>query len=335
MKKGVAILLVFVVAFCHALAGHAQAAERRKTPAQGTQNPEKTQKEEQDMLQEIGHLPMNPSLEGQAELLQHIAYSQNGQELSLILPWANAWHLNKKPAPLIVFVQGSSWTTPDLGFEIPMLSHFAEAGFVVATVSHRSAEKGYPFPAFLVDVKCAIRFLRAHASEYGIDPTRVLAFGTSSGGNTVCLLGLTGDDPEFRTDEYANESDAVSAVVACFAPTNLVTLFEYLKDYPDATRILTAYFGPDAENWPERMRAYSPVYRVEDGKEYPPFLLLHGTGDTLVPSTQTEELYVRLREAGAQVQAYYVDGAEHEGNFWSPEVRAVIQEEIIARLGRD
>ena len=285
------------------------------------------------MIPQIPHLPMNPTLAGQAEIKEHIRYSQNGQELTLILPWAAGDDYSKGPKrPLILFVQGSSWTTPNLGYEIPMLSHFAEEGCIVATVSHRSAQDGFPFPAFLEDVKCAIRFLRANAVTYSIDPQRIMAFGTSSGGNTVCLLGLTGDDPALRTAEYADQSDAVCAVAACFAPTDLPALFDYLKAMPNITAVMAAYFGADPAQWDSVMRRWSPVYRVEAGKAYPPFLLLHGTADPVVPCDQMDKLYTRLAEAGADVQAYYVDGAEHEGNFWSPDVRRVIHDQIIRWL---
>jgi len=283
------------------------------------------------MIPEIERLPMNPTLAGQAELKQHIVYSANGQALTLILPWG-AGDDRRPPVPLIVFVQGSAWTTPGLSYQIPMLSHFAENGVAVATVSHRSTQDGHPFPAFLVDVKCAIRFLRAHAAAYGLDPARVAAFGTSSGGHTVCLLGLTGDDPAFRTDEYADQSDAVCAVTACFAPTDLPALFRHHADTPNAEVVMAAYFGADREKWMEAAAAFSPVNLVCGGRTYPPFLLLHGTGDSVVPCAQMEALYARLRAVNADVTAYYVDGAEHEGNFWGPEVRRVIRDEMMKRL---
>ena len=288
------------------------------------------------MNSEIIHLPLNATLKGQAELIQDVQYSENGQKLTLILPWApNDDRSHTAPMPLVVFVQGSAWKTPNLNYEIPFLSHLAEAGMVVATVCHRSSAEGHPFPAFLEDVKCAIRFLRAHATDYAIDPSRVAAFGTSSGGNTVCLLGLTGDDPAYRTGEYADQSDAVCAVVACFPPTDLVTLFAGAEDSPIFGEMLKGFFGEDRGTWPAKMREFSPVHRVEDGRAYPPFLLLHGTGDSMVPHSQTEALYQRLKAAGAQVRACYVDGAEHEGNFWGPEVRQIIIRNLLDRLGID
>ena len=290
------------------------------------------------MIPSIGTLPMNPLLAGQAELKQNVAYSRNGQTLTLILPWA---HRDKRgpvpPTPLIVFVQGSGWTTPNLDYELPMLSHFAEEGIAVATVCHRSTLDGHPFPAFLQDAKCAIRYLRAHAEEYNIDPERVAAFGTSSGGNTVCLLGVTGDDPRYRTDEYAEESDAVCGVVSCFGPLELVTLFgqRAAANREHAEARMKAMFGPDKAGWHEKLAEFSPALQITPGKQYPPFLLLHGTGDPVVPVEQMECMYTALKNAGADVQAYYVDGAEHEGNFWSPQVRKAIHDALIRFVKAD
>lgn len=275
------------------------------------------------MIPEIPHVPCNPAFTGQAEVIPHVVYSENGCELTLIRPWAvgdEALQPTLAPMPLLVFVQGSAWTTPNRGFEIPMLSHIAEAGWTVATVSHRDITKGAPFPAFLLDVKCAIRFLRAHAAEYAIDPERVTIWGTSSGGNTALLVGLTGDDPELKTAEYAGESDAVKAVVSTFGPTNLNALFVYL-DNPQVHQMLMAAFGPDDSRWQDEMRRWSPVCRVEKGKAYPPFLLQHGTADPVVPVAQMDEMYTVLKEAGVHVEAQYVDGAQHEGAFWTPATR--------------
>ena len=287
------------------------------------------------MIASIGHLPMNPLLTGQAECKQHIVYSQNGQTLTLILPWA---HRDRRgpvdPTPLIVFVQGSGWTSPDLDYELPMLSRFAEEGVAVASVSHRSTLDGHPFPAFLQDVKCAIRYLRSNAEKYNLDKEKVAAFGTSSGGNTVCLLGLTGDDPRYRTEEYPEESDAVCAVAACFGPMELVTLFDQRlkKNRANAEKRLTWMLGGDQSAWPKKLAQYSPALQAKPGKAYPSFLLLHGTGDPVVPVEQMEIMYESLRKAGAEVRAYYVDGAEHEGNFWSPEVRQAIHDELMEKL---
>ena len=283
------------------------------------------------MIPGIPHVPCNPNLAGQAEVIPHVVYSANDMELTLIRPWAVGDETLKPtlaPMPVLVFVQGCAWTTPNRAFELPMLSRFAEEGWTVATVSHRDITKGAPFPAFLKDVKCAIRFLRANAGRYAIDPERIAIWGTSSGGNTALLVGLTGDDPELKTDEYAGQSDAVKTVVSTFGPTDLPALFVYL-DNPQVRMMLTAAFGPDDSRWQEEMRKWSPVCRVKDGAKYPPFLLQHGTADPVVPVQQMDTMYTRLKEAGASVEAQYVDGAIHEGSFWTPETRETAHRFIV------
>ena len=292
------------------------------------------------MLSQIGHLPMNPTLAGQAEVKEHIVYSQNGQHLTLILPWvpwaAQGDRSQFSPRPLIVFIQGSGWTTPNLGYQMPMMCRYAEEGYAVAMVSHRSTGDGYPLPAFLIDVKCAIRFLRAHAAEYGIDPERVAAYGTSSGGNTACLLGLTGDAPRYITDEYPDESDAVCGVVSCFGPAHLPKRFEDMRQRLSPENhhaMLLERLGPDESKWDAVMTECSPALIASPGQKYPTFLLLHGTKDTVLSCEQLEILYESLRNAGADVRAYYVDGADHEGNFWGLQVRTVIHDALVSMLG--
>lgn len=146
----------------------------------------------------------NPEMKGLTELFADIVYSEKQGEtlsLDLLVPWEAYVHPEKR-FPTVVFTQGSAWTSPCTGYEIPQLSRLSAEGFVVATVRHRSRENGYPAPAFLVDVKCAIRFLRANSEKYHVDSERIYAYGTSSGGNTALLLGLTGDMPAYRSEEY-------------------------------------------------------------------------------------------------------------------------------------
>ena len=178
-------------------------------------------------MKPIKVIPYNPMLEGLAESTGDIVFAhESGKDITLriLKPWRN--DLNKdKRYPLIVFIQGSGWTFPNIGYHLPHIAQFARTGYVVATVTHRSSNDGHPFPAFLQDVKSAIRYLRAHAEEHQIDPARVAAWGTSSGGNTALLLGLTGDDPRYKTAVHPEQSDAVKAVVDVFGPTDMMSLF--------------------------------------------------------------------------------------------------------------
>lgn len=290
---------------------------------------------------EIRHISCNPKLEHLYMLRSDIVYCRHGgreQKLSLILPWDREMAMagNEKAKkelnklPLIVFVQGSGWTTPDYGPQIPQLSEIAGRGYVIAMVGHRDARDGYAFPAFLEDVKCAVRFLRKHAEEYGIDPERIGIWGSSSGGNAALLTGLTADDPRYETEEYQEYSDAVCAVAACFAPTDLVKLSEKWEHSPEVSAISAAahrgLFSRDEAEAERQKREMSPVYQAQAGKQYPLFLLMHGTGDTRVEYEQMLSFYQKLLECGAEAQACAVDGAPHEGAFWSREVLELICE---------
>lgn len=277
----------------------------------------------------IHELKNNPQLKGQIQLLDNITYAAadgEPQKMAILLPWATTTSIKTERRPLIVFVQGSSWRLPRLGRQIPQLVDFARAGYVVATVQHRNSLDGHQFPAFLMDVKTAIRYLRANAAKYDIDPQRVALWGTSSGANASMLAGLTPDDPRYRTDDYVNESDRVNAVVSCFGPTDVADTFDYTSNRPGSDILQYCLFGLDKAQWPEIKKEMSPLHQVAKAKDFPPFLLLHGDADKTVPYHEMEDMYKALKDRGANVEAYRVKGANHEADFWSPAVYDVIHQ---------
>lgn len=276
----------------------------------------------------IKKLPSNPAMEGLAEIYPDIPYSTaSGQAvtLSIIAPFRDRENEAEPPRrPLIVFVQGSAFTFPNIHYEIPQLSHYAQSGYVVATLTHRNCLDGHPFPAYLQDVKTAIRFLRKHADEYGIDPERVGLWGTSSGGNTALLVALTQGRPEYITEEHAGYSDAVRCVVDCFGPKDMLQLYGMVKaaQDPGLTDIFNALMGGEENQ--TILKAMSPLYQIESGQAYPPFLLLHGNADMLVPYEQSVSMFKALLNAGAKAEMICVENGPHEGSFWSKEVHAAI-----------
>lgn len=286
---------------------------------------------------DIPVIPCNPNLDGLAKVIPDVVFSQaQGQalKLQLLLPWRAQEAGNTRRYPLIVFVQGSAWTFPDVYFELPQLSQYAQAGYAVATVTHRNCLEGHPFPAYLQDVKTAIRFLRKHAAEYAIDPERVCIWGTSSGGNTALLVGLTGDDPAFETEEHAGYSTAVQLVVECFGPTDTLSMVQerYNPEEDQPGQIFYGLCGGKALEHADVLKAMSPYYRVEEGKAYPPFLLLHGDADPVVPYEQGVKMYDRLLEAGCDAQMVCIGGAPHEGSFWSQRLHGLILGYLNERL---
>ena len=281
---------------------------------------------------EIRHVASNPSLDGLAEAIPNVVYSTaTGVDitLTLLLPWGARERGDR--LPLIVFIQGSAFTFPNVGYELPQLGWYARQGYVVATVTHRSCMDGHPFPAYLEDVKTAVRFLKRHADEYAIDPNRVCAWGTSSGGNTALLLGLTADDPTYKTGEYAEESDQVNLVVECFGPTDLVKVMNEInvETLPLDDIFFALAKGLDMR---EVLHEMSPVNHLSPGKAYPPFLLIRGDADDVVPYDQMVLMYRALLDHGADARAICVDGAPHEGSFWSRELHDIILNYIREKL---
>ena len=273
----------------------------------------------------------NPTFEGLASIIPDVVYSHaGGKEIKLTLIVPQTPQNPETPArfPCIVFVQGSGWTFPDITYELPQMSEFARNGYIVAMVTHRSALDGFKAPAFLKDVKTAIRFLRANAENYQIDPDRIGIWGTSSGGNTALLVGLTGDDPIYRTDEHSGFSDKVKTVVECFGPADIPALFDGLKERADHNpgdrALLYGLLGADPVEQRARMRMMNPIEMVKDGKEYPPFLLIHGDKDPLVPYSQSELMAAKLAQADIPTRLIKVEGAEHEGTFWSGKLFGMI-----------
>ncbi len=281
---------------------------------------------------EIQVIKSNPSMEGMAYMTPDVVFARPGGEplkLQLLSPWpSEIKEEGNKKHPLIVFIQGSAFRFPDVYRKIPQLSQFAQAGYVVATVTHRNCLEGNPFPAYLQDVKTAIRFLRAHSEEYCIDTERIGVWGTSSGGNTALLVGLTGDEEQYKTEEYREYSDKVKAVVECFGPTNLEKNRRRMQagedfEYKECFEALLGEATP--ENW-ERFREMEPVYHLQAGKACPPVFLLHGDEDAVVDyQEQGENFFHMLIDAGIEASMVRVEGAPHERSFWSREVYGAIQ----------
>ncbi|MEG0996111.1 MAG: alpha/beta hydrolase, partial [Clostridia bacterium] len=201
-------------------------------------------------------IPSNPALSGLI-CVQHDVVFAGEQHADLIVPC--------KPEgqclPAIVFIQGSAWCFPDRYRQLPSLAGFAKMGLVVMTITHRNCMEGHPFPAFLQDSKAAVRFLRAHAEEYGVDSERIGVWGTSSGGNTAQLIGLTPNAPCYRTADWANVSDSVSCVVSCFGPTDVPELVwgARASQQPELIRIVQG-LTPQCAEPQASYEAMSPIY---------------------------------------------------------------------------
>ena len=211
--------------------------------------------------------------------------------------------------PAVLFVHGGGWTQgskENVPFAKPQL---LAAGYVVASINYRLAPQ-YKWPAQIEDSKCAVRFLRANAAQYGIAADRIGAWGGSAGGHLVSLLGLTGPDAGFEgTGDWADQSSAVRAVVDMFGPTDLTNY----PAVPQGQAVARNVFGVEPGSDSDVLRRASPVTYVR--ADAPPFLILQGTEDKTVAPSQSQLLYDRLHAVGAPVTLVLV---QHAGHGFAP-----------------
>jgi acetyl esterase/lipase len=209
------------------------------------------------------------------------------------------------PAPVAMYVHGGGWTGGDkrAGAGSLDITELVGRGYLVVAINYRLAPQ-YKFPAMIEDCKCAVRFLRANASRYDLDPDRIGAWGGSAGGHLVSLMGLADASAGFEgSGGYAEESSRVQAVVDMFGPTDLAVLFR-----GGGTSTMERVFGTTDRN-SEIVRRASPVAWVS--RDDPPFLILHGELDDVVPPNQSQLLYGRLIAAGVPATLVMVENAGH------------------------
>lgn len=252
-----------------------------------------------------------------ARALRDLAYVPNGherQKLDLYLPAGT-----NGAAPLIIWIHGGAWLGGNKDRSPAM--RFVARGFAVASVNYRLSHQAV-FPAQIEDCKAAVRWLRAHAAEYHLDPNRFGAWGASAGGHLVALLGTSGGVKEFDRGENLEVSSRVQAVVDFFGPTDLLTMGAQVgpesrmkHDAPDSPEAML--IGGAVQENREKARRASPITFA--GKDAPPMLLVHGDADPLVPWKQSEDLCAALKKAGANATLYIVKGGGH-GDKFGPDV---------------
>jgi acetyl esterase/lipase len=244
-----------------------------------------------------------------------LAYVANGhqrQKLDLYVPPEG------QRLPLIIWVHGGAFRAGSKEGGVPL--QYLSAGYAVASLNYRLSQHAI-FPAQIEDVKAAVRWLRANAQTYRLDPSRFGAWGPSAGGHLVAMLGTTGDIKEFEVGANLDISSRVQAVVDYFGPTDFLQMDAQrlpngmVHDAPDSPES-QLIGGPIQENI-DRVAKANPITYVS--KDDPPFLIVHGTRDPLVPYQQSVLLKNALEKAAAPVTFYTVEGGGH-GRFRDPNV---------------
>ncbi|MGD0898188.1 MAG: alpha/beta hydrolase [Thermoguttaceae bacterium] len=267
-----------------------------------------------------------PKLPEGVRALRDLQYVEGGHErnrLDLYLPEKAEARL-----PLVVWIHGGAWWG---GSKEGCPAVFLAAnGYAVASINYRLSQHAV-FPAQIEDCKAAIRWLRANAAKYHLDPDHVGVWGASAGGHLAAMLGATGNVKELEgSGGNLDQSSRVQCVVDWFGPSDMARMGRQ-ADKPD-TPVARLIGGPVQENL-EKARKASPLSYV--GKDSAPFLIMHGDKDDVVPLAQSEVLAEALKKAGVEVNLVIVKGNGHGGpGFNSPENRRLIEDFFAGHLGK-
>ncbi len=241
---------------------------------------------------------------GAARVERNVVYGRAERKelvMDLVFP-ANG----SAPHPVVLNLHGGAWAegSKSVGTSWLAAPELVGRGYVFASIYYRLAPQ-HKFPAQIEDAKCAVRFLRAHAAEYSLDPNRIVALGSSAGGHLAALLGTTDAAAGFDTSGgWTNESSRVQAVVDLFGHADLA----YAIQHRERVRMIAqSVFGTKSSE--AILRRASPVSYVTP--DDPPFLLVHGERDGMVPVRQSELMKAALEEQGVPVQLVVVKHAGH------------------------
>jgi acetyl esterase/lipase len=254
-----------------------------------------------------------------------LAYESPGharQILDLYVPRAD------RPVPVVVWIHGGEFRKGSRrdGFPTWPLGE----GMAVASIDYRLSGDAI-FPAQIQDVKAAVRWLRAHAAEYGLDGARVAAWGASAGGHLAAMVGVSAGTTAFDIGANLGCSSGVKAVVDFYGPSDFLQMDAHrgeddmVHETPDSPESLV--IGGAIQDHPDLVKQANPIAYVTSSA--PPFLIVHGDADPFVPHHQSVLLADALRAAGVPVTFHTVRGGGH-GRFRDPGITALVREFLTA-----
>ncbi len=277
--------------------------------------------------------PVTLDTENQIGGFHSLLYSQGGkdspkslrQTLDLYVPLKG-----KQPYPVVVWVHGGSWMYGDKS-EVCPGSPLLGAKYAIASINYRLDTES-SFPAQIYDLKAAVRFLRAHAQQYHLDPDRIAVWGSSAGGHLAALLGTSGNVKALEGSlGYGAFSSRVQAVVDWCGPTDFNTAdsqapaYCKIKFHGQTSPVYVLMGGRMDKN---SLASASPVTYVS--KDDPPFLLMHGDLDDAIPPGQSKQLHKALLSSGVSSEYHHLPGYGH--SFSAPEHLQMVQKFLDDKL---
>lgn len=237
---------------------------------------------------------------------RRLPYAPGGRRFEL-----DVFHHRDQPAgaPVLLQVHGGAWIIGNKDQQgIPLMLHMAARGWVCVAVNYPLSPRAR-WPEHLIAVKRAMQWIREHGAEYGADPSFVAVTGGSAGGHLAAMVGLTGQDKSLQP----GFEDADTSVQACVPHYGVYDFTDesgtrYARQRMNS--LLRPMVMPRDAKYPDDFRAASPLFRITP--EAPPFLVVHGRNDTLVPVREAREFVARLRDTAKNPVAYAeIAGAQH------------------------
>jgi acetyl esterase/lipase len=224
--------------------------------------------------------------------------------------------------PLVIFLPGGGFVVCVRRSAVKPRAYLADHGYVVASIDYSTVTRGARYGDAIGDVRSAVRYLRAQADQFQIDPARVALWGQSAGGYLAAMTALTDDDPELDVGDNLHQAGTVSAVIDMFGPSDLRGMAQGFDERTVAAHdevssanarfVLGSGSRLSLRNAPDAAARANPLARAAGRQDIQqPFLLFHGTEDRIVSPHQTAALHEALRAAGAETTFYVVARAEH------------------------
>jgi acetyl esterase/lipase len=228
------------------------------------------------------------------------------QKLDILYPIDHS-----KPRPAVLYIHGGGWgggdKADDPEMQMDMLNGFAKDGCVALSINYRLAAEA-KFPAAVEDCKLAIRWLRAHAGDYGVDKSRIGVVGGSAGGHLAAMLAVTRKEDGLEGEGFLNESSAVQAAASVSGPTDL-SVDMCASQIESRRKMVANFLGMPREKDPGHTRRASPIAYVRN--DIPPMLIVHCKDDKSIDADQSIRFAEALTKAGAPAQLLLLDGSNH------------------------
>ena len=269
------------------------------------------------------------------EVIPDVCYAvKDGQPLHLTVIVPAHDGTEEKHYPLIMYTPGSAFRRQNLCRHLPALIEVARHGYVVAVIEYRATPEG-TFPAQVRDLKSATRFMLNHAFRYSVDPFRYACFGDSSGAYASVMACVTGNAQEFSDEDVRFSPLHYRACVDYYGPVDFSRMQEFPTNYDhESPQSPTGqlFGGVNIRTVPELLEKSSALNWI-DGRKLPPFLIMHGKKDRMVPFAQSALLYERLRETDHDAYFYALENCDHGSDaFFTPYSLSIVLDFLDSNL---